>query len=163
MTSPPRVRDGSPTLESGAIDPQARTHVRASGRTRTAHRAARESRDVERVAGRGDGAFLHVRAQHLLARLRALPIENTPGAPLRVAMADPTDLNAYDEVTRLTRREIDLAVVAEGGVFADQARKGVARDYRQTAWVGTVTLDGATAQLRANAARRHDGGEIIRQ
>ena len=35
----------------------------------------------------------------------------------------------------------DLAVVAEGGVFADQARKAVAHDYRQTAWVGTVTLD----------------------
>ena len=38
----------------------------------------------------------------------------------------------------------DLAVVAEGGVFADQARKAVTHDYRQTAWVGTVTLDGAT-------------------
>jgi 2-octaprenyl-6-methoxyphenol hydroxylase len=37
----------------------------------------------------------------------------------------------------------DLAVVAEGGVFADQARKALAHDYRQTAWVGTVTLDGA--------------------
>lgn len=38
----------------------------------------------------------------------------------------------------------DLVVVAEGGVFADQARRAVARDYRQTAWVGTVTL-GASA------------------
>ena len=37
----------------------------------------------------------------------------------------------------------DLAVVAEGGVFADQARKAVTHDYRQTAWVGTVTLEGA--------------------
>lgn len=34
----------------------------------------------------------------------------------------------------------DLVVVAEGGVFADQARKALARDYRQNAWVGTVTL-----------------------
>lgn len=34
----------------------------------------------------------------------------------------------------------DLAVIAEGGVFADQARKAVHRDYRQRAWVGTVTL-----------------------
>ena len=39
--------------------------------------------------------------------------------------------------------EHDLAVVAEGGVFADQARKALAHDYRQTAWVGTVTLEGA--------------------
>jgi 2-octaprenyl-6-methoxyphenol hydroxylase len=36
----------------------------------------------------------------------------------------------------------DLAVIAEGGVFADQSRKAVHRDYHQTAWVGTVTLDG---------------------
>ena len=50
-------------------------------------------------------------------RLRALPIEDNPGA-LRVAMADPTDLNAYDEVARLTRREIDLAVVAETQLLA---------------------------------------------
>jgi len=41
----------------------------------------------------------------------------------------------------------DLAVVAEGGVFADQARKAVTRDYRQTAWVGTVRLAGATPGL----------------
>ena len=34
----------------------------------------------------------------------------------------------------------DLAVVAEGGVFADQARKALSRDYHQTAWVGTVEL-----------------------
>ncbi|TDP72944.1 FAD-dependent monooxygenase [Roseateles toxinivorans] len=34
----------------------------------------------------------------------------------------------------------DLAVVAEGGVFAEQARKAIAHDYQQTAWVGTVTL-----------------------
>ncbi|MDE2080469.1 MAG: FAD-dependent monooxygenase [Burkholderiales bacterium] len=38
----------------------------------------------------------------------------------------------------------DLAVVAEGGVYAEQARKALARDYGQTAWVGTVTLQGAT-------------------
>ncbi|OYT89278.1 MAG: 2-octaprenyl-6-methoxyphenyl hydroxylase [Burkholderiales bacterium PBB6] len=43
----------------------------------------------------------------------------------------------------------DLAVVAEGGVFADQARKAVVHDYRQNAWVGTVTLD---ASVPAGAA-----------
>jgi 2-octaprenyl-6-methoxyphenol hydroxylase len=40
----------------------------------------------------------------------------------------------------------DLAVVAEGGVFADQARKAVTRDYRQTAWVGTAQLDSNTPE-----------------
>lgn len=34
----------------------------------------------------------------------------------------------------------DLAVVAEGGVFAEQARKAIRSDYHQNAWVGTVRL-----------------------
>jgi 2-octaprenyl-6-methoxyphenol hydroxylase len=38
-----------------------------------------------------------------------------------------------------------LAVIAEGGVFADQARKAIAHDYGQTAWVGTVGLEGGEA------------------
>jgi 2-octaprenyl-6-methoxyphenol hydroxylase len=36
----------------------------------------------------------------------------------------------------------DLAVVAEGGVYAEQARKRLAAGYGQTAWVGTLTLAG---------------------
>lgn len=43
----------------------------------------------------------------------------------------------------------DLAVVAEGGVFADQPKlqwpEGVSRDYEQTAWVGQVLLDDSSA------------------
>jgi 2-octaprenyl-6-methoxyphenol hydroxylase len=35
----------------------------------------------------------------------------------------------------------DLAVIAEGGVFADQPRKSFAHDYHQTAWVGSVELE----------------------
>jgi 2-octaprenyl-6-methoxyphenol hydroxylase len=41
----------------------------------------------------------------------------------------------------------DLAVIAEGGVFAEQSRKAVTHDYQQTAWVGTVTLAGAVPGL----------------
>jgi len=37
----------------------------------------------------------------------------------------------------------DLAVVAEGGVFAEQARKAVTHDYHQTAWVGTAQFEAA--------------------
>lgn len=44
------------------------------------------------------------------------------------------------EVDAGIAERFDLAVVAEGGVFAEQARKALARDYRQTAWVGTVGL-----------------------
>ena len=44
----------------------------------------------------------------------------------------------------LTTQLVDLAVVAEGGVFADQPKlqwpQGVSRDYGQSAWVGQVAL-----------------------
>ena len=36
--------------------------------------------------------------------------------------------------------QFDLAVVAEGGVFAEQDRKRLSRDYEQNAWVGQVRL-----------------------
>lgn len=49
----------------------------------------------------------------------------------------------------------DLAVVAEGGVFAQQARKALARDYGQTAWVGTATLQGGTPALAVERFTRH--------
>jgi 2-octaprenyl-6-methoxyphenol hydroxylase len=49
------------------------------------------------------------------------------------------------EVDAGVAETFDLAVVAEGGVFAEQARKALARDYGQTAWVGEVTLAGGTA------------------
>jgi MSHA biogenesis protein MshE len=45
-------------------------------------------------------------------RFRALVLEDD-GASYRVAMADPTDLFAYDELTRLLKREVQLAVVTE--------------------------------------------------
>ncbi|MGN7874652.1 FAD-dependent monooxygenase [Roseateles sp. 22389] len=45
-----------------------------------------------------------------------------------------------DEIDAGIAERFDLAVVAEGGVFSEQARKSLTRDYRQNAWVGTVTL-----------------------
>ena len=51
------------------------------------------------------------------------------------------------EVDAGIAERFDLAVVAEGGVFAEQSRKAVTHDYQQTAWVGSVQLAGATAGL----------------
>ncbi|MEW6703925.1 MAG: GspE/PulE family protein [Pseudomonadota bacterium] len=59
-------------------------------------------------------------------RLRALPLEDTPQG-LRVAMADPTDLNAYDELTRLLKREFELVVAAES-----QLLNAIDRSYHNT-------------------------------
>jgi len=59
-------------------------------------------------------------------RLRSLVLEDT-GPTLRVAMVDPTDLNAYDELTRLLKRELDLVVAAES-----QLMGALDRSYHNT-------------------------------
>ncbi|MBK7646513.1 MAG: Flp pilus assembly complex ATPase component TadA [Betaproteobacteria bacterium] len=51
-------------------------------------------------------------------RFRALVLDQLPDGRLQIGMADPTDLQAYDEITRLVRREIDLAVVTESQLLA---------------------------------------------
>ena len=59
------------------------------------------------------------------------------------------------EVDAGIAERFDLAVVAEGGVFADQARKAITHDYRQTAWVGKVTFaDDAAGRARGVAFER---------
>jgi len=59
------------------------------------------------------------------------------------------------EVDAGIAERFDLAVVAEGGVFADQARKALSHDYRQVAWVGTVQLRGATPGLAVERFTPH--------
>ncbi|HSA91147.1 MAG TPA: GspE/PulE family protein [Burkholderiales bacterium] len=49
-------------------------------------------------------------------RFRALALEER-GAALVVGMADPTDLFAYDELTRILKRGVEAAVVAESAVL----------------------------------------------
>ena len=56
------------------------------------------------------------------------------------------------EVDAGIAERFDLVVVAEGGVFADQARKAVAHDYRQTAWVGTVRFEDDSSRRGAGVA-----------
>jgi MSHA biogenesis protein MshE len=64
---------------------------------------------------------------------------------LLVGMADPTNLFAYDEITRLLKREIDLAVVNES-----QLLQAIDRMYRRT---GEIT--GFARELEADL---QDGG-----
>ena len=52
-----------------------------------------------------------------------------------------TDLKNVGQAVELDAsivEDYDLAVVAEGGVFSDQARKAISHDYQQIAWVGVV-------------------------
>ena len=55
----------------------------------------------------------------------------------------------------------DLAVVAEGGVFADQVRKSLTHDYKQTAWVGQVTLQGGARGVAYERFTRHGPAALL--
>ncbi len=59
-------------------------------------------------------------------RFRAIALEDR-GSSLLIGMADPTDLFAYDEMSRSVKRAIDLAVVNEGELL-----QTVDRIYRRT-------------------------------
>src|SRR3990172_12784975 len=50
-------------------------------------------------------------------RFRALVL-GSAGEKIRVGMADPTDLFAYDELSRILKRDIELAAVTEGELLA---------------------------------------------
>ncbi|MFH1602400.1 MAG: GspE/PulE family protein [Pseudomonadota bacterium] len=59
-------------------------------------------------------------------RFRALLLEDK-GATYLVAMSDPTDLFAFDEIARLLRRDIELVLVNE-----NQVLESIDRIYRRT-------------------------------
>ena len=59
-------------------------------------------------------------------RFRAIALEDR-GDALLIGMADPTDLFAYDEISRSVKRSIELAVVNEGELL-----QTVDRIYRRT-------------------------------
>lgn len=97
------------------------------------------------------GAVL--RYGQLVAPLQAAWLAAEAAEPKRLssrfgtAVAGLKPLDDGIEVDAGTAERFDLAVVAEGGVFSEQARKAVVHDYHQTAWVGTLTLEGGTPGL----------------
>ena len=68
-------------------------------------------------------------------RFRALVLEDA-GATYTVGMADPTDLMAYDEVVRILRRDIDVAVVTETELL-----RTIDRVYRRTEQISGLALE----------------------
>ncbi len=82
----------------------------------------------------------------LRAPLQAAWLAAAAAEPQRLATRFGTPVAALKplaegvEVDADIAERFDLAVVAEGGVFAEQARKALVADYGQTAWVGTATL-----------------------
>jgi MSHA biogenesis protein MshE len=84
-------------------------------------------------------------------RFRAIVLDESGGA-LRIGLADPTDLVAYDELTRLLKREINLAVVSETQLMAS-----IDRLYRRTGQISALSLE-LTAELAQTDA---DFGAVL--
>jgi MSHA biogenesis protein MshE len=68
-------------------------------------------------------------------RFRALVLEDA-GATYTIGMADPTDLLAYDEIVRILRREIEIAVVTESELL-----RTIDRVYRRTEQISGLALE----------------------
>jgi 2-octaprenyl-6-methoxyphenol hydroxylase len=56
---------------------------------------------------------------------------------------------------------VDLAVIAEGGVFGEQPRKTLTAGYGQTAWVGRVTLAGGAPGVAYERFTRHGPAALL--
>jgi MSHA biogenesis protein MshE len=73
-----------------------------------------------------DPALIKLLPEAQARRFRVLVLSENNGL-LRVGFADPTDIAVYDEVTRVLRRDIDLAVIVES-----QLMPLLDRVYRRT-------------------------------
>jgi len=93
----------------------------------------------------------------LVSALQAAWLREVAGQPQRLHSRFGSPVQALKglpsgvEVDAGIAESFDLAVVAEGGVFSEQASKPLTRDYGQTAWVGSVQLQGG---LRGRAFER---------
>ena len=105
------------------------------------------------------GAVLHY--GQLVAPLQQAWQQAVQQAPQRLANRFGTAVQALKplpdgvEIDAGIAERFDLGVVAEGGVFAQQARKALTHDYGQTAWVGTATLRGGAPGLAVERFMRH--------
>ena len=111
----------------------------------------------------------------LVAPLQAAWLAACDKAPERLASRFATPVAALKqlghgvEVDAGISEVYDLAVVAEGGVFGGpagalqtaRARGAVARDYGQTAWVGTATIDGGLAGVAYERFTRHGPAALL--
>nr|WP_029148058.1 GspE/PulE family protein [Methylophilus sp. 5] len=68
-------------------------------------------------------------------RFRAILLEERPNSFL-IAMVDPSDVYAYDELVRLLKRDIDIVVVQETLLM-----QTIDRSYRQTEQISSLALE----------------------
>jgi 2-octaprenyl-6-methoxyphenol hydroxylase len=108
----------------------------------------------------GYGALVAPLQRAWMARAQAEPqrLGSRFGAPVQALkpLVDGVEVDAG------VAEAFDLAVVAEGGVFGQQkALADLTSDYRQDAWVGTVTLDGARAGVAVERFTRHGPAALL--
>ena len=84
-------------------------------------------------------------------RFRAILLEERPNSFL-IAMVDPSDVYAYDELVRLLKREIDIVVVQESLLM-----QTIDRSYRQTEQISSLALElqEDLADINFNLAARY--------
>jgi 2-octaprenyl-6-methoxyphenol hydroxylase len=129
----------------------------------------------------GGQPHVHIRAQDeavpmlgavisygaVVAPLQRAWLAQAAAEPQRLFTRFGTPVNSFKPVTGGVEVDagiaevFDLAVVAEGGVFAEQARKPIARDYGQTAWIGTVTLEGMRPGLAIERFTRQGPAALL--
>jgi MSHA biogenesis protein MshE len=120
-----------------ALEEQKRTGHRL-GRVLTEKGTVTEEQVAEALARQLNIAFVDLRHYNVkrevvmklpetsARRFRALVLEDA-GAACKVGMSDPTDLSAYDEITRILKREIEIVVVT-----GTEATRALDRVYRRT-------------------------------
>jgi 2-octaprenyl-6-methoxyphenol hydroxylase len=103
----------------------------------------------------------------VVAPMQATWLARCAAEPARLASRFGTPVAALKqgagevEVDAGIAEAYQLVVVAEGGVFADQARKALTHDYRQTAWVGTVELPDARPGVAYERFTRHGPAALL--
>ena len=97
------------------------------------------------------------RAWEAAAAAEPARLHSRYGAPV----AALKDLGAGVEVDAGVAERFDLAVVAEGGVFGENMLADVRHDYLQDAWVGSVTLKGATRGLAVERFTRYGPAALL--
>ncbi|HZE92612.1 MAG TPA: ATPase, T2SS/T4P/T4SS family, partial [Rhizobacter sp.] len=96
-------------------------------------------------------AFVNLLPEAPARRFRALVLDDANGA-LRVGMADPSDLFAYDELSRILKRDLQLAAVTESQLLAT-----IDRVYRRTGEITALSQE-LTAELAQTEA---DFGSLL--
>ena len=137
MTRPERVRLGDLLISQGVISAEQlgqaleeqRRSGRKLGRVFVDHGWVTEEQVSRLLAGQLRMPFVELRPGSLrpelirllpevhARRLRAVVLDDLSTA-LRVGMADPTDIHAYDELNRLLKRPLEIAVITEQAFLA---------------------------------------------